>query len=257
MPVSAKAPGAFLVAVLVLVTPPAAAIVPEPPSVEADALYLMEARSSQVLASRQADKQVKPGSLAKLMTAYLAFQALSEDRIALTDRVRISEAVWRMDGSQMFLEVDERVPVRKLLAGMVAINGNDAARALAEHIAGSVGSFARMMNRRAESLGMTDTVLTNPSGLPAPRMHTTAHDMALLARALLERFPQYLDLFNRSEVTHNGITQHNTRRLIRWGQGMGGLMTGRSAQTGHHLVAAAQRKNKDMRLIGAVLGAPD
>lgn len=257
MPVPAKGLRPFWVAVLVLIAAPANATVPEPPSVEAEALYLMETRSSQVLASRQADKPVQPASLAKLMTAYVAFQALSEDRIALTDRVRISEAVWRMDGSQMFLEVDEQVAVRKLLAGMVAINGNDAARALAEHIAGSMDTFARMMNHRAETLGMANTVFTNPSGLATPRMHTTAHDMALLARALLERFPQYLDLFNRSEVTHNGITQHNTNRLIRWGRGVDGLMTGRSSQSGHHLVTTAKRKNQDMRLVGALLGAPD
>lgn len=239
----------------VMAATPVAAAVPDPPLANAASVYLVDSRSHRVLADSHSQKAMAPASLAKLMTAYLTFEALASDRIALSDKVRISEAVWKMDGSQMFLEVGERVPVRKLLAGMIVAGGNDAARALAEHLAGSPETFARMMNRKARTLGMGHTEFTNPSGLPDPGMHTTARDMATLARALTRDFPQFLDLFKRDRISHNGITQHNREGVLHYVEGAQALMTGYTADSGYHLVTVADREGRRMRLVGVILGA--
>lgn len=240
---------------LTLTVDTAQAAVPDPPLADAESVYLVDTRSHRVLAERHAQQAMAPASLAKLMTAYLTFEALASDRIALSEKVRISEAVWKMDGSQMFLEVGERVPVRKLLTGMIVAGGNDAARALAEHLAGTPDTFARMMNGQARALGMDHTEFTNPSGLPDPGMHTTARDMATLARALTRDFPQFLDLFDRDRIRHNGITQHNRNGLLRYVEGAQGLMTGHTADSGYHLVTVADREGRRMRLVGVILGA--
>jgi len=245
----------FLFSLLALAALPLPAKVPSPPAVDASAYYLMDAQSGEVLAQKAASRTFQPGSLAKLMTAFLAFQSLENGRIRADDPVRISEAVWRMDGTQMFLEAGEQVPVRRLLAGLAVANGNDAARALAGYIAGGAEPFTRMMNQQAQALGMSHTRFTNPSGLPAPEMQTTARDMAVLARSLVRRFPERLDLFARRRITHNGITQHNRNRLLGWIKGVNGLLTGHTGKDGYHLAVTAGRRGRDMQLVGIMLGA--
>ena len=250
--------GAFpllLLSLIGLLALPAQAQVPAPPRVDASAYYLMDVQSGEVVAQKAASRPFQPGSLAKLMTAFLAFQSLETGRIHADDPVRISEAVWRMDGTQMFLEAGEQVPVRRLLAGLAVANGNDAARALAGYIAGGTDTFTRMMNQQARALGMSETHFTNPSGLPTPQMQTTARDMAMLARALVRRFPEHVDLFARQRITHNGITQHNRNRLLGWIKGVNGLLTGHTGQDGYHLAVTAGRKGRKMQLVGITLGA--
>ena len=241
----------FLLLTLAL---PASGAAPQGPALAAEAHYLTALGSGRVLAEEKARHKLPPASLAKLMTTFLTFEALEDKQVTMDARFRISKAVWRMGGSQMFLEVGERVSVRKLLTGMIVAGGNDAARALAEGLAGSRDSFVRRMNRRAEALGLDNTHFANPSGLPAPGSHTTAADMAQLARILVQRFPERAALFRTESIRHNGITQHNGNRLLGWLPGVDGLLTGFSEAAGYHLVTTADRDSQT--LIGVLLGAP-
>lgn len=223
------------------------------PVVPADAWLLQAVSSGRVLAGRNADERRQPGSLAKLMTAYVAFEAAARGRIDYAERVRISAREWRMSGSQMFLEVDEEVTVDRLLQGMLIAGGNDAAHALARHVGLGVDAFVRLMNRRAQALGMRHTHFTNPSGLPDPQQRTTARDMATFAAALIEEFPKQYRRFTDEAITHNGIRQRNRNPVLGIVRGADGLMTGYTNAGGYHLVASARRD--DMRLVAVLLGA--
>ncbi|MFA9461161.1 D-alanyl-D-alanine carboxypeptidase family protein [Thiohalorhabdus sp. Cl-TMA] len=230
-----------------------AASVPAPPNVGAKAAFLMDAQSGRILASQNPDRKHPPASLAKLMTAYLTFQAVKDGQVRLDEKVRISKEVWEVKGSQMFLKVGERVAVEKLLHGLVVQSGNDAALALAEFVGGGKDTFVRMMNRKARELGMENTHYTGPAGMPDPEMHATAQDLALLAQAVLNDFPQYLKMFSQRALTHNGIKQSNRNRLLWRLEGADGLKTGHTKEAGYNLIGTAKRDG--MRLIGVVLGA--
>ncbi|MFA9459814.1 D-alanyl-D-alanine carboxypeptidase family protein [Thiohalorhabdus sp. Cl-TMA] len=230
-----------------------ASATPAPPDLNADASLLMATRSGRVLASEHPDKRYAPASLAKLMTAYLSFRALDGGGIAVTDQVRIREDTWRMSGAQMFLGVGETVSVDKLLQGLLVAGGNDAAQALARHVAGSVSGFVRMMNRQADALGMEHTRFANPSGIRHADQYTTARDMATLARALIRRFPSHYRRFRQQEITHNGITQRNRNRLLAFFEGADGLMTGYGRKAGYHLITSARRDRT--RFLSVLLGA--
>lgn len=223
------------------------------PPIEADAWLIMSARTGHILGGRNTDEQYPPGSLTKLMTAYLTFEAAEAGRIGYTDHVRISEREWRMSGSQMFVEVDERITVDRLLQGMLVAGGNDAAHALARHAGIRVDSFVDLMNTRARSLGMRNTHFVTPSGLPDPDQLTTARDMAILARALIREFPDQYRRFSVRAISHNGIRQRNRNPVLGIVRGADGLLTGYTDRAGYNLVASAQRE--DMRLIAVLLGA--
>lgn len=231
---------------------PAAAAAPSPP-VEADAWLLMATGTGRILAAEHPERRYPPGSLAKLMTAYLTFRAAASGGIDLHDRVRISAPEWRMSGAQMFLEVGESITVDRLLQGMLVAGGNDAAHALARHVGVRVATFVELMNRQARVLGMGNTHFVNPSGLPAPRQHTTARDIALLARALIREFPGQYVRFADETITHNGITQRNRNPVLGIVRGADGLMTGYTDRAGYNLVASARQGG--MRLIVVLLGA--
>ncbi|MFP4559933.1 MAG: D-alanyl-D-alanine carboxypeptidase family protein [Thiohalorhabdus sp.] len=228
--------------------------VPEPPGTPAEAAILMDAKSGRILASQNPDKKHPPASLAKLMTAYITFQAIEEGRISLEDEVRISKEVWELKGSQMFLKVGERVSVDKLLRGLLVQSGNDAGLALAEHLAGGKETFLRMMNRTARDLGMENSHFTDPAGLPGEDMVVTARDMAKLGRAIVNEYPQYLEIFGQRSFNHNGITQSNRNRLLGRMEGADGLKTGHTEAAGYNLVGTVERDG--MRLISVVLGSP-
>jgi D-alanyl-D-alanine carboxypeptidase (penicillin-binding protein 5/6) len=228
-------------------------VVPEPPKVVAKSFYLVDFASERVLAQNAALRRVEPASLTKLMTAYAVFKALEEGRIALTDEVEVSEKAWRMGGTRMFIEVGSRVPVDALIHGMLIQSGNDASVALAEHIAGSVDAFVASMNAYAAELGMADSAFRNPTGLPSREHYSSARDLAVLARALIERFPDYYGLYAEREYTYNGITQHNRNRLLWRDASVDGLKTGHTNAAGYCLVTSAQRDG--MRLIAVILGA--
>jgi serine-type D-Ala-D-Ala carboxypeptidase (penicillin-binding protein 5/6) len=226
--------------------------IPPPPNVPAKSLYLLDHTSGEALAERHARQRLHPASLTKLMTVYVAFKALADGRIRLVDSVLVSEKAWRTGGSRMFIEVGTEVTVEDLLQGVIVQSGNDASIALAEYVAGSEAEFVELMNGEAAALGLADTAFRNSTGLPASDHYSTAHDLAMLARALITEFPEYYHWYSQREFTYNGIAQYNRNVLLRRDDSVDGLKTGYTQAAGYCLVSSAERGG--MRLIAVVLG---
>jgi serine-type D-Ala-D-Ala carboxypeptidase (penicillin-binding protein 5/6) len=212
----------------------------------------MDLTADQPIASHDADAKVEPASLTKLMTAYLAFQALEKKSITLDQQVHVSEKAWKTGGSRMFIEPRKPVTVAELLRGMIVQSGNDATVALAELIAGQEEVFAQMMNREAERLGLKNTHFTNASGWPDPKHYSTARDLAILAAALIRDFPEFYKLYSIKEFTYNNITQQNRNRLLWLDPNVDGMKTGHTEAAGYCLIASAKRGSR--RLLSVVLG---
>ncbi len=227
--------------------------VPAPPAVAASGYILQDFHTGKIIASSKADERLQPASLTKLMSAYIVFTELKKGSIALTDEVLISETAWRTGGSRMFVEAGSRVTVEDLLKGMIVQSGNDATVALAEHVAGTEGAFAELMNHEAKLLGMTSSNFQNASGLPGKEHYTTARDLATLTRALIANFPDYYPWYSQKEFTYNNITQPNRNSLLWRDPTVDGVKTGHTNSAGYCLVTSALRDG--MRLISVVLGA--
>ena len=244
----------LLVSFVFVVTTSNSAITPSPtaPKVAAKSYILQDFSSGRVLVEHDADKRLPPASITKLMTAYVVSHELEAGNIALADEVLISEKAWRMVGSRSFIEVNTKVPVEVLLRGMIIQSGNDAAVALAEHIAGSEETFAQMMNQYAQQLGMFNTNYRNATGLPDTDHFTTARDIAILSAAIIRDFPEHYKWYAEKEYTYNEITQHNRNKLLWRDSTVDGLKTGHTEEAGYCLAASAQRSG--MRLISVVLG---
>lgn len=230
----------------------AAPFVPEAPNITAKGFILVDYDSGKVLAELKPDERLDPASLTKIMTSYVVFKTLDAGRIAMTDQVLVSEKAWRMSGSRMFIEVNSKVSVEDLIKGMVIQSGNDASVALAEHVAGSEGSFADLMNEQAKRLGMTASHFMNATGLPDPQHYTSARDMATLATALIRDFPSHYHWHAQKEFVYHGITQHNRNRLLWRDESVDGVKTGHTEAAGYCLVASAKRDG--MRLVAVVMG---
>ncbi|TVS13460.1 MAG: D-alanyl-D-alanine carboxypeptidase [Wenzhouxiangella sp.] len=226
--------------------------IPAPPSVGATSYILLDFHSDQALAERNSDERIEPASITKLMTSYVAFRELAAGNLDLDDEVLVSEKAWRTPGSRMFIEVGNRVRVEDLLKGIIIQSGNDASVAIAEHIAGDEVVFASMMNEQAAVLGMIGTNYTNATGLPHPEQYTTARDIAVLARALINEFPDFYAWYSEREFTFGGIRQHNRNRLLWRDPSVDGLKTGHTSSAGYCLVTSASRDG--MRLISVVMG---
>jgi len=235
-----------------LLTSQAQAQVPTAPDIGASSYILIDFHSGETVASKDADRLVEPASITKLMTGYVVFSEIEAGRLGLADIVRISEKAWRTGGSRMFVEVDTEVSVEDLLRGVIIQSGNDASVALAEHVAGSEEVFAQMMNTEAERLGMSNSHFRNATGLPAPDHLTTARDIALLARDMIARFPEFYRWYSEREFTYNNITQQNRNRLLARDPSVDGLKTGHTEAAGYCLATSAVRDG--MRLISVVMG---
>jgi len=232
----------------------AGASTPQPPAVVGNAWLVADMSSGQILASEKADERFEPASLTKLMTAYLVFTALHEKKLSLEQQARVSERAWKAPGSRMFIEPGKPVTVEQLIKGMEVQSGNDACIALAEAVAGSQDVFVQMMNREARRLGMNNTHFMNPTGLPDPQHYSTAHDIYLLATAIIRDFPaEYAKYYSQKEFTYNNITQRNRNRLLWLDPSVGGVKTGHTEAAGFCLVASA--KHGPRRLISVLLGA--
>lgn len=232
--------------------PAAETIIPTPPALAAKSYMLIDFLSDHVIASQDADLRVEPASLTKMMTVYVADQALLNKKIKIDDNVKISEKAWRASGSRMFLDVNSEVPVSELLKGIIIQSGNDASIALAEHIAGDEASFAQLMNHFAKQLGMTNTHFVNATGLPDADHYTTARDMALLGKALIRDFPETYTLYSQKEFIYKNIKQTNRNRLLWQHDWVDGIKTGHTDSAGFCLVASG--KQNGMRLIAVVMG---
>lgn len=230
----------------------AAMPVPAPPEVAAKNYLLLDFASGRVLAEKDADVQIEPASITKLMTSYIVYKELDADRLSMDDVVIISEKAWRMGGSRMYLEVNSKVTVHDLLKGLIIQSGNDASVALAEHIAGTETAFVQLMNQYAAELGMNNTNFMNSTGWPDKQHLTTARDIALLAKAIIAEFPAHYAWYAEKEYIYNDIKQYNRNKLLWRDNSVDGLKTGHTDSAGYCLVASAVRS--DMRIISVVLG---
>jgi D-alanyl-D-alanine carboxypeptidase (penicillin-binding protein 5/6) len=235
------------------------------PLLSARSWLLLDANSGATLASHEPARRLEPASLTKLMTAYVVFIALGEKRIALDDKVPVSNAAFAApgrEGARMFIEPGRAVTTGELLRGLIVSSGNDAAVALAEHTAGSQAAFVERMNAEARRLGLTDTRFANPTGLSDPQQYSTARDLARLAQRLRSDFPQHVALFREREFTYNQISQANRNRLLWSDPSVDGMKTGHLEAGGWSIVATAVRprgkgdNGYERCLIAVVLGAP-
>jgi D-alanyl-D-alanine carboxypeptidase (penicillin-binding protein 5/6) len=223
------------------------------PTVAGKSFIVIDHETHAVLAEENADLQVEPASLTKILTVYVAAHALADGLIKLDDEVLVSEKAWRMEGSRMFIEVGKTVSVADLLIGIIVVSGNDASVALAEHVSGSEEVFASLMNKHAQALGMRHSSFSNATGLPDPKTYTTARDIALLSSALIREFPDIYRQFALKEFKY-GIerAQPNRNRLLYRDATVDGVKTGHTETAGFCLVASALRDG--MRVISAVTG---
>ena len=199
--------------------------------------------------------RLPPASLTKIMTSYIIADEIEQGRITLDDRVPISVKAWRMEGSRMFIREGTEVSVADLLRGIVIQSGNDASVAMAEYIAGDEEAFAGLMTQTAKSLGMNNTNFMNATGLPDEMHYTTAEDLAVLTRALINRFPEHYSIYSEKYFSYNDIRQANRNALLWRDDSVDGVKTGHTQAAGYCLVASAMEN--DTRLISVVMGARD
>ncbi len=233
-------------------------IIPSPPQLAAKAYMLMDATTGEVLIENNADLPLPPASLTKMLTSYVVSDEIERGKLKESDLVLISDDAWQRGGSKsgsstMFLDPRSEVPVIELLRGVIVQSGNDASIALAQHLAGSEDAFADVMNQYAELLGMYGSHFENATGWPAEGHVSTARDLAILARAVINDHPAHYSLYSEKYFSYNGINQPNRNRLLFRDSSVDGLKTGHTDAAGFCLVASA--KKHGMRLISVVLGA--
>lgn len=243
----------LVLALLAFTAPREALSQVSPPAIAARSWLLLDASSGQVLAAHEPDAKIEPASLTKVMTAYLAFGALKEKRIAADQRPTVSQAAYKAGGSRMFVDPREPATVEQLLNGMIVQSGNDASIVLAETLAGTEDTFAQQMNREAQRLGMRNTQFRNATGLPDPGHYSTARDMATLAARLIADFPEYYPLYSQKQFRYHNVTQSNRNRLLWSDPTVDGVKTGYTENAGYCLVSSARRGGR--RLVAVVLGA--
>jgi D-alanyl-D-alanine carboxypeptidase (penicillin-binding protein 5/6) len=244
------------IAPLFLVTTLAHAAPPAPPTLDNKAWLLVDYASGQVLAESNAHQRLAPASLTKMMTSYLVEQALMSGRLKENDPIFVSEHAWCRGTSAescMYLPVNSYAPAIDMLRGVIIQSGNDASKALAEHLGGSEPAFAELMNKEAARLGMKDSHFMNATGLPDPDHLTSAFDMAVLARAIIRDSSHYYPIYAEKEFTFNKIKQGNRNALLYTDPTVDGLKTGHTNDAGYCLVSSSKRNN--MRLIAVVMGA--
>jgi len=229
-----------------------ASLIPTAPKIKAKAYILLDHHSGHILAEKNISVRVEPASLTKMMTAYVVMHEIKNGGIQFEDKTLISEKAWRMKGSRMFIRVNTKVSVKKLMLGMIIQSGNDASVALAEHTAGSEDSFATLMNKHAELLGMKDTNFVNSTGWPDKNHYTTVADLAILSRALISNFPEHYALYKTKNYTYNNILQFNRNNLLLIDERVDGIKTGHTESAGYCLISSALENN--MRLTAVVVG---
>ena len=248
----------LLMCVLAFVANQATAVVPPAPKLPADAYFLMDAATGQVLVDHKGDLSLPPASLTKIMTSYVLAEEVDAGRASLDDMIKVSRNAWSQNpvfkgSSLMWIEPGKPVSLADLERGVVISSGNDASVAVAEHLAGTESSFVDVMNQLGAELGLDNTVYRNPHGLPHPEHRTTARDLATLSVALINDHPEHYKIYKEQSFTYNGIKQYNRNSLLRSDATVDGLKTGYTSEAGYGLVASAQRE--DMRLVSVVLGS--
>ncbi|HSG62487.1 MAG TPA: D-alanyl-D-alanine carboxypeptidase family protein [Pseudomonadales bacterium] len=232
-------------------------LIPSPPEIAAKAHFLIDAKSGKILAENNADQPLPPASLTKMMTSYIMSYEIARGNVKPTDKVKISKNAWAQNpvfqgSSLMWIEVGTEVSVEDLHRGVIISSGNDATVAIAEHLAGSEAAFADVMNQHAQVMGMTNTHFLNSHGLPADGHQTTARDLSILAKHIINDFPEDYKLYGERSFTFNGIRTPNRNSLLGGQLGVDGLKTGYTSISGYCLVTSAEKNG--MRLISVVMG---
>lgn len=227
------------------------------PVLENKAWVLLNFNTGQILASSNPDEPLPPASLTKMMTSYLVEQGLKSGKLKPDEMVTMSESAWCRGGkdgdSCMFVPLNEKASLMDMLRGVVIASGNDASKALAEHVGGSEAGFVTLMNAEAAKLGMTKTQFANAAGLPDPNNKASARDLAVLAAAIIRNSGEYYPLYAEREFTYNNIKQGNRNALLYTDPTVDGLKTGHTEDAGYCLTASSKRNG--MRLISVIMNA--
>ncbi len=223
----------------------------------ASSAFVIDQTTGTVLLNKNADQMLPPASMSKLMTLYIAFEALRDGRLSLDEKLPVSKHAMSYGGSTMFLDTTDRVTVEDLIRGIIVLSGNDACAVIAEALSpdGTEAGFARFMTQRAQQLGMTNSTFTNSNGWPQAGHRMSMRDLALLANRLITDFPSYYPLFSEREFKFDGRAPQNTRNrnpLLFLGIGADGLKTGHTQEAGYGLVGSAQQRGR--RVIFVISG---
>lgn len=217
--------------------------------------FVVDDGTNLVLLDKNADAQVPPASMSKLMTLFLLFEAIRDGRVNLGTEFNVSPKAQAMGGSRMFVEAGTSVPVEALIQGIVVQSGNDACVVVAEGLAGSEATFAEQMTRRAHELGMTASSFRNASGWPAEGHVMSARDLVTLSQRIIHEFPEFYAYFSETEYAWNGITQPNRNPLLKLGIGADGLKTGHTSEAGYGLVGSAVQNGQRIVFMMGGLGS--
>jgi D-alanyl-D-alanine carboxypeptidase (penicillin-binding protein 5/6) len=228
-------------------------LLPRPPQINVTSYILVEPVTGKVIAEFNADDQIEPASMTKVMTGYIAADQLHRNLVRADDEVLISTKAWKMEGSRMFIEAGKRVSFEDLLKGIVIQSGNDASVAIAEYLGGTEEGFVDIMNAYAQSLGLNNTLFENSTGLPSSNHFSSARDLSIISANLINNFPEHYALYKEKSFTFNDIRQLNRNRLLWRDDSVDGIKTGHTESAGFCLISSAARGS--MRLIAVVAGA--
>ncbi len=240
----------------VFITSPLAEVI----ETKAREAILMDPETGTVLLNKNADEQMPPASMSKLMTVYLLFESIKDGRVSLDDKFRVSENAWRKGGaasgsSTMFLPPKSEVRVEDLIRGIIVQSGNDACIVVAENLAGSEEAFARRMTDKAREIGMTGSNFVNATGWPDPQQRMTARDLATLTERTIKDFPEFFHYYSEREFTYNDIRQSNRNPLIYGYAGADGMKTGHTSEAGYGLTGTAKQGNRRLIVVLNGLGS--
>lgn len=235
----------------------AATVLSAPPELNNKSYVLMDYETGQILASKNENEKLAPASMTKMMTSYIIEQKLLKGELTENEQVRMNESAWCKGSSSescMYVPLNGTATVLEMLRGIIIQSGNDASKAMAEHIAGNEGTFAHMMNQEAKRIGMTNTQFINSTGMPAEAHYSTAKDMAVLAQHIIKDSSKYYPIYSEKEFTFNGIKQGNRNALLYTDPSVDGLKTGHTDEAGYCLTTSSKRG--PMRLISVIFGTP-
>ena len=229
------------------------ALIPKLPQITASSFLLIDAQTNKIIAQQNPQASTGLASITKIMTSYIVADYLKQGFLNIKDLTKVSEKCWRMEGSRMFIQEGKRVSVDDLLKGMIIQSGNDASCALAEHVAGTQGDFAVLMNEYASELGMLDSNFVNPTGLPDVNHYSTARDLAKLSISMINDFPEHYSLYKEKEFTFDDIRQLNRNSLLWQDDSVDGIKTGHTNDSGYCLAGSAIRG--ETRFVSIVLNS--
>ena len=235
----------------------AATVLSTPPELNNKSYVLMDYETGQILAAKNENEKLAPASMTKMMTSYIIEQKLLKGELTEDEKVRMNESAWCRGSSTescMYVPLNGTATALEMLRGIIIQSGNDASKAMAEHIAGNEGTFAYMMNEEAKRMGMTNTHFINSTGMPADGHYSTAKDMATLAQHIIHDSSKYYPIYSEKEFTYNGIKQGNRNALLYTDPSVDGLKTGHTEEAGYCVTTSSKRG--PMRLISVVFGTP-